>query len=190
MTTKLTQNDIKDATLTLQPDTKYVLRENLRVWQIVFGGNNITLNLCTHTLRVKTITIHEVENIQIFSSNHKPAKIPLITNDFGPTMPQLLTFLHKMRFDSTSRLSWFPKDIINLLTTYFIEPTIILDGIAIKNCELANFKIRAVFDKEGKALEFKTSQAITVINLDARSSVIKEKSLNDPVNIKAVEVKA
>ena len=144
----LTQKDIKDNLLVLQPDTKYIVTENLKVWQIIFSGDNTTLDLLDHTILVKNVKINYLKHIKIHSSidrflNQPIIKRPLITNDFQSTDPQVVNMLQQMRLDRNSRLSWLCKNIINLLAMLAsVDPPIIIDARNSSHLQFVNFDIK------------------------------------------------
>ncbi len=150
---RITQRDIIDGHLTLQPNTNYTVTKDLQLWQITFGGDNITLNLDNRTIFVKSIIIIGLNTIKIHSPLSKPnRKRAVISNDFGLKPSELVTLLHQLRSEKDCRFSWLPKDIINHLATIYsihcADPTTIIHVRQSKELSFVNFDIeyRAVPD--------------------------------------------
>ena len=136
------QNNIKNDVLILHPNIKYVLGENIRTWEIIFEGDNITLDLFGYEILVKTIIINQVNNITITSSN----KIGTLSNDFQMNEPKISTLLHGMRLNQQSLFPLLPRDIVNLLIPQcFEDPVYLIDAQSCIKLTFSNLKF--VYDK-------------------------------------------
>ena len=131
------QSHVKNDVLILHQSIKYVLGENIRTWEIIFEGDNITLDLFGYDILAKTIIINQVNNIIITSSN----KIGTLNNTFQMNEPKISTLLHCMRPNSRSLFSLLPRDIVNLLIPLcFHDPLYLIDAQSCIKLTFSNLK--------------------------------------------------